>query len=233
MNTHLAFVLLSLLAAPAVFGADDYDQLFESAIKAVDFEFHKTWAYTETRVESEHVWVGRFDPRRPPDQRWQLLSVDDRTPSEKEIEEYLEERNGEQSGNENDSVEAMVEPDSIRLLEETGEYWLLGFDPGEDEHAVVDSLDATIRINKAGPNLEYIDLRTHAPIKPAMGVKIEKLVTRLTFGPAARDGPVVPLSTQVEVKGRAYLFISFDEQELFRNSDFEYAGGEEKMVPDR
>lgn len=226
MKARLVLVLLSLLAAPATFAVDDYDQLFENAIKAVDFEFHKTWAYTETRVESEHVWVGRFDPRRPSNQRWDLLSVDDRAPTEKEVEEYREERNGDHSGNENDSVEAMVEPDSVRLIEETGEYWLLGFDPGEDEHAVVDNLDATIRINKTGPYLEFIDLRTHSPIKPAMGVKIEKLITRLTFGPAADGGPVVPLSTQVEVKGRAYLFISFDEQELFRNSDFEYAGEE-------
>lgn len=226
MNARLVLIILSLLTAPATFAAEDYDQLFESAIKAVDFEFHKTWAYTETRVESEHVWVGRFDPRRPSIQRWELLSVDDRAPTKKEIEAYQEDRNGDHSGNENDSVEAMVEPDSVRLIEETAEYWLLGFDPGEDEHAVVDSIDATIRINKAGPSLEFIDLRIQSPIKPAMGVKIEKLVTRLTFGPAAKGGPVVPLSTQVEVKGRAYLFISFDEQELFRNSDFEYAGGE-------
>lgn len=226
MKPRLALVLLCLLATPATFGAEDYDQLFESSIKAVDFEFHRTWAYTETRIEDEHVWVGRFDPRRPSARRWELLSIDDRTPTEKEMEEYQDERREDNSGDENDSVEAMVEPDSIRLIEETAEYWLLGFDPGEDEHAVIDSLDATIRISKAGPHLEYIDLRSRGPIKPAMGVKISKLITRLTFGPAAAGGPVVPLSTQVEVKGRAYLFINFDEQELFRNSDFEYAGEE-------
>jgi hypothetical protein len=63
-------------------------------------------------------------------------------------------------------------------------------------------------------------------MKPAFGVRISKLITRLTFGPAADDGPVVPLSTQVEAKGRAYLFVSFDEQELYRNSDFVYVGEE-------
>ncbi len=226
MTTRLAVVLLGLIVAPATFGAEDVDQLFKNAVEAVDFEFHKTWAYTETRVDSEHVWVGRFDPRRTSNQRWQLLSIDNRSPTEKETEQYQEKRIGDHSGNDNDSVDAMVEPDSIRLIEESGDYWLLGFSPGEDEHAVMDSLDATIRINKAGAYLEYIDLRARAPIKPAMGVKIAKLVTRLTFGPAVEGGPVVPLSTQVEVKGRAYLFISFDEQELFRNSDFEYAGEE-------
>ncbi len=169
MNTRLAVVLLSLITAPATFGAEDLDQLFKSAVEAVDFEFHETWAYTETRVDSEHVWVGRFDPRRTSNQRWQLLSVDNRAPTEKEAEQYQEERIGDHSGNENDSVEAMVEPDSVRLIEETGDYWLLGFNPGDNEHAVVDGLDATIRINKAGPYLEYIDLRTRSPDQACNG----------------------------------------------------------------
>ena len=170
--------------------------------------------------------MGRFDPRGPEDQRWQLLTVDDRTPTAKEIEKYREERAGDHLENGDDDVEAMVEPDSVRLIEETAEYWLLGFDPDEDEHGVLEDLVATIRINKAGSYLEYIDLRSRSPIRPAMGIRIAKLITRFTFGPAVDGGPVVPMSTQVEVKGRAYLVISFDEQELFRNSDFEYAGEE-------
>jgi hypothetical protein len=224
MTARLALLLFCLSITPTAYAVDDYEQLFKRAVEAVDFEFHKAWAYTETRVDSEHVWVGRFDPRKPKNLRWQLLTVDDRLPTEKETEQYQEDRDGDHGGN--DGVDAMVEPDSVRLIEETAGYWLLGFDPGEDEHEVVENLEATIRINKAGPYLEYIDLRTRAPIKPAMGVKIEKLITRLTFGPAVDGGPVVPLSTQVEVKGRAYLVIRFDEQELFRNSDFEYAGVE-------
>lgn len=226
MNARLTLVLLCLSLAPTAVATENYDQLFKRALEAVDFEFHKAWAYTETRVDSEHVWVGRFDPRRPKDQRWQLLTVDDRTPTAKEMKKYREERAGDDSENGDDDVEAMVEPDSVRLIEETTDYWLLGFDPGEDENEMVDNHEATIRINKAGPYLEYIDLRTRSPIKPAMGIKIMKLITRFTFGPALDGGPVVPLSTHVEVKGRAYLVISFDEQELFRNSDFEYAGEE-------
>ena len=41
------------------------------------------------------------------------------------------------------------------------------------------------------------------------------------------------MSTQVAVTGRALLIVSFDEQELVRNCDFEYAGDQQKMVPDR
>ncbi|MDH3266234.1 MAG: hypothetical protein OEM25_04640, partial [Gammaproteobacteria bacterium] len=62
---------------------------------------------------------------------------------------------------------------------------------------------------------------------------LSKLIMRLTFAPAADGGPVVPVSTQAEATGRAYLVVSFDEQEVTRNSNFEYVAADLKMVPDR
>jgi outer membrane lipoprotein-sorting protein len=67
--------------APA---SDDFKAIFETALDGVNFDFARNWAYTETRVDNEHVWVGRFDPRKPDGQRWNLLSVDDRAPSDDE-----------------------------------------------------------------------------------------------------------------------------------------------------
>jgi hypothetical protein len=222
-SSLMLFVLITISAAHA---NDDYNEIFERAVDAVDFEFDRSWAYTETRIDSEHVWVGRSDPRRPSSERWKLMTVDDREPTANEIEEYRKEKRHDHSGNGDRRVEAMVEPGSIRLIKETDEHWLFGFNPDDDDERVMDSVESTIRINKADGRLEYIDLRNHSPMKPAFGVRISKLITRLTFGPAADDGPVVPLSTQVEAKGRAYLFVSFDEQELYRNSDFVYVGEE-------
>ena len=214
----------ALLASSSLAAEEDYNAIFENAVDAVEFDFGETWAYTETQVNSEGTWIGRFDPRRPSDERWQLQSVDGRGPTEEELEEYLKNKNHDHSGDDDKRVNAMVEPDSVRLIEDTADYWLFGFLPDDEE--IMDSVDATIRIDKASGQLEYIDLRNHETFKPAIGIKISKLITRLTFGPAAEGGPVVPLATQVEVKGRAYLVVSFDEQEILRNSDFVYAGGE-------
>jgi len=212
--------------------AADYNKIFEGAVAAVDFNFHRNWAYTETRVDSEHVWVGRSDPRRPSRERWQLISVDDREPTEAEIKKYRKDKAREHSDKGDRSVTAIVEPGSVRLVEETDEYWLFGFIPN-DEEDIEDSVDATIRVNKAHGHLEYIDLRNHETIKPAFGVRLSKLIMRLTFAPAADGGPVVPVSTQAEATGRAYLVVSFDEQEVTRNSNFEYVAADLKMVPDR
>lgn len=225
-------LILVFSASTGAVATDDYNAIFERAVNAIDFDFDETWAYTETQVGSEHVWVGRFDPRRSSHERWQLISVDNREPTEKEIEKYSKEKKHDHSDNSDKRVEEMVEPDSIRLIEETDEFWLLGFTP-DDEEVILDSVDATIRIRKSNGHLEYIDLRNHSPIKPAIGVKISRLITRLTFGPVTEAGPVVPLSTQVEATGRAFLFVSFDEQELVRNSDFEFVGQKQEMVPDR
>lgn len=217
-------LLFALSPIGGAIAADDYNEIFEQAVNAVDFDFDQRWAYTETRVDDEHVWVGRFDPRKTSREQWQLMTVDDREPTEDEIRKYRKGKAHDRSDNGDNRVNAMVEPDSIRLIEETDVYWLFGFDPDEDEEGFMDSVDATIRINKAGGYLEYIDIRNRKTFKPAIGVKISKLITRLTFGPAVDDGAVVPISTQVEATGRAFLFISFDEQELYHNSDFEYAG---------
>ena len=216
--------MITVCVVPVAHGADDYNKVFEQALDAVEFDFDQHWAYTETRVDSEHVWVGRYDPGRPSNERWHLLSVDKRPPTEKEVEQYLEDRSNDHGKRGKETVKALVEPGTVTLIEETDEHWLLGFTPGEEEETIRDAVDATILVGKPTRHLKYIDIRNHSPMKPAIGIRISKLITRFTFGAAGDAGPVVPISTQVEISGRAYLFVSLDEQELVHNSDFEYVG---------
>ncbi len=224
--------LCSLLAALPVAAEQDYDALFERALNAVDFDFHEEWAYSETSVVDGRVWIGRYDPRRPPGDRWSLTSVDGRAPNAEEIEEFRDEREEGDGDMDDGVVVEMVEPDTVRLIEETGDYWLLGFKPDEDEENFMENVQATLRISKPEEYLEFIDIHNVGVIAPAFGVRISKLITRFTFGPAVEGGRVVPLSSQVEVTGRAYLLISFDEQKLSSNSDFVYVGAEAVGQPE-
>ena len=82
--------------------------------------------------------------------------------------------------------------------------------------------DGTITVIKDRYYVGSIDIRTDKPVKPATGVKIKTFRTTLTFGPAADDGPIVPLSIDVEVSGRAMLVIRFDEKESARFHEYEY-----------
>ena len=116
------------------------------------------------------------------------------------------------------------------MLEETSQYWLFDFVPNidnEDDEArdFLDEVTGTLKVAKDGPYVESLELSNEKPIKPAFSVRISRFFTRLTFGPAAEGGPIVPRSMDVQVKGRAALVIRFDEAESIQFSDYEYAGG--------
>ncbi len=217
-------LLLVALWAAGAQAEEHYAALFDRAVDAIDYDFQEDWAYTETIVTSDHVWIGHYDPRRAEDERWKLLTVDDRQPTEEEVKDYRKDQKHEHAEAGDERVEAMVSADSIRLLAETDAYWLFAFEPEDQEDAFLESVDATFRIIKNGGHFDYIEIRNHEPVKPGFTVRISKLLTRLTFGPASPDGPIVPLSSHVEVKGRAFLLISFDEQEIRHRRNFEFAG---------
>lgn len=213
--------------------AGNYADIVERAFAPLDNDYHLAWAFTATAEEDDVTFVGRYDPRQPEDERWTLLSVDGHAPTAEELEDYLDDRQDEfrrdDDGGSRDRIE-MVDFSTLELVEETDDYWIFRFVPNgdddEDEEALefMRQVEATLKVVRDGHFLEYIDLRNNQPFRPAFGVKISRFLTRLTFGPAASDGPVVPLTIDVVVKGRAMLVIKFDETELTRFTDYEYVG---------
>lgn len=219
--------ILTLLASGTA-PAENYSSVLADAFHATANDFRRHWAYTETAIEDGVTYVGRYDPGRPGDQPWQLLSVDGREPTRDEIEDYLDTRGDDHGGVFGDDVGEIdgVDFDSIELVEETPDYWIFSFLPhsdDEDKYAakVMRQLQGRIKVVRDGPYVEYFDLRNAKTLRPAIGVKISRLLTRLTFGPAADGGPIVPVSVDVDVKGRVLLFASFDERESVRYSDYE------------
>jgi uncharacterized protein (DUF885 family) len=227
---RISVIAIALLSLGAAHASEEYRELFESALEAVDWQFDENWAYTQTMLEDDKLWVGRFDPRNVQDGGWTLLSVDGRAPTEDEIEDYLDDRD---DGNRADiSITSIVEPGTLELLEETDAYWLFSFMPSDDEEEFFESVDATVRIGKRqeGHYIEYIDMRNHSDIDAGFGTTLTQFLTRFSFAPAVAGGPVVPTGVQVRIAGRALLFISISETEAVENSDFEYAGEDASSV---
>jgi hypothetical protein len=203
--------------------AEDYKQLFKDAVETVDWELEKNWAFTESNLTDDKVWVGRFDPRKAEDERWTLISVDGRKPNEDELRKFAHKKEERETFDSSQRVD-IVDVETVELLEETEEYWLLNFIPDEDEVEFIDNVDATVKISKDGGYLEEIDLRNNADIKPGFGTKIGTFIMHFQFGPAIEGGPIVPLNMAIKVKGRALIFIGFDESEIIEYSNFEFAG---------
>jgi len=223
MSMRLLFSIALVLLIGISVGAEDYSELFEEAIEAIDWEFGQEWAFTETSLHDDGLFVGRFDPRLGEGERWSLISLNRREPTEKEAREYANDKE-EDGGSSDSQTTGIVRSDSLELLEETDDYWLFTFVPDDDETTFTENVDAKVKIIKAGHYVESIDIRNHSDIKPGFGTKISRFVMQLDFGPAADGGPIVPLSINVHVTGRALLFIGFDETEETRYSDFEHVG---------
>ena len=206
--------------------------IVDRAFDRIERDWQEEWAFTETSTEEEITLVARYDPRRDGEQ-WLLLSVDGREPTADEISDFSRDKGRGTRQNEDDDdreQRAVVNFDTLELTEETDEYWIFSFvpigddDDDEDSQNFMNQVDGTVRIAKTGHFVEYIDLRNDEPIKPAFSVRINRFVMRMTFGAAAPGGPIVPFTVDVEVKGRALLFVTFDEVESIRYTDYEYAG---------
>jgi len=230
MKIAIRLPMLALLL-PLHAAAGDYSALLGKATDALDSDYASDWAFTETSVDSEIMTVARFDPSAPDGKRWHLLTVNGRNPTATEVADFREERAEDfpEDGADDDpgnDVEAMVQPDSLSLIEETDDYWLFNFLPAEDEddEGILEHVDATLKIVKGGPYMEFISLQSNKPFRPQFGVKISNLTTRLVFGPAAMNGPIVPVSVDIRIKARAFLAISIDETVSISFSDYEYVG---------
>ncbi len=208
----------------------EHEDIVQRAFTAIDNDFKDSWAYTEESMRDDSVFLASYDPRRPENRQWELVSVDDRDPSSEELESFLA-RKLDQSSDETDEdhrLEKTIQPDTLTLLEETSEHWLFSFVPAEDDDGdeFMQHVDGILKVVKDGHYVEYFDLRNKAPFKPAIGVKVKAFTSRLTFGPATAEGPIVPKSIDVSVQGRAYLAVKFDETEKIRFLNYEYVGGE-------
>lgn len=229
----MAAMLLLLVGFGDAFGQAgasepaDYAALLAEAVRASHATSWRDWAFTETEVTSEGVYVGRFDPRRSDDERWVLLSVNGREPTEDEIEEYAGDKEGElgwmDSDDDSEDIIELVDPERLQLVEETDEHLLFRFVPDEEdlEEGFVEHLDATLRIAREGPWLEYIDLHSTEAFRPRFGVRVRDFVTRLVFQRLTPEGAVVPRLLEVKISLRALLVISIDEHVLKRYSDYE------------
>jgi hypothetical protein len=226
-NTFAGLVLL--FSASVV--ADDHAAVISQALENMSNDYHDEWAFTESETEDGVTTVGRFDPRLSQGERWTLLSVDGRQPTEEEFADYRHDRRHDFQSDDDDSDNEIeiIDIDTLELIEETDDYWLFSFSPdiGDDDEAArkfMKKVAGTVKVIRDGLYFEFIDMRNEKPIRPAFSVKISRFLTHLAFGPAAGNGPIVPLSVDVEVKGRAALVVKIDESESIRYTDYEYAG---------
>ena len=216
---------------------DSYEALFQSAIKAITWDFHEDWAFTLTSsARTAIAWAGSTqDSRKTNAGHCSRSTVVHRrmrsqrnTPRIAAITISVTSDSEDDDGD--DNAIDMVEPGTLRLIEETDDYWLLSFVPTDDDQEddvgrkVLKSMQGTVKIIKDGEYLAYIDIHNEKPIRPKVGVKMKKFLMHMSFEPIADDGPVVMRSMDFAIKLSAFVLLRVSEAESVAFSDFEYAG---------
>jgi len=211
--------------------AGDYSAVLREATAALANDYMRDWAFTETSLDSESATVARFDPARSGNEQWQLLTVNGRSPTDEEIADFLDDKvhdmaEEDDDGDSGKDVAELVQPESLSLVEESADHWLFSFIPSEDEfdQGFAEHVDGTLKVARDSPYVEFINIQSKKPFRPQFGVKISEFATQLAFGPAAADGPIVPLAIDIRIKARAFLAIGIDEMISISFSDYEYVG---------
>lgn len=199
------------------------------------------WAYTETTVANGREKIGRFDPRRPEGERWHLISIGGRPPTEKERKEDAEKRkadrerpnSGRPDGKSNGS-DSMIQPESLSLVEETAAHIIYRFKPvanDEDGAKFFEYIDATLKIVKDGPYVASVDMRSVKPFKPGLGARIDTFVTALSFKPVAANGAILIHTAKFRMLGRVWVVKKIDEQVDVSYTDYEFVGDKANAAP--
>jgi len=225
MNWSMLLVCLGLIAgAPAV---AEPPALVEQALQAMDAVAIDDWFFTETTVAGATSRVLQHDPTRPDGRRWTLVSVDGREPTDEEREKAVRDRaNAEAEDAEDEEqgeVRAMVDMESLALIEETASHAVYRFRPvAEDEKdaRLFDHVDAALRVSKAGPYVESLEMHSREPFSPGFGIKVKEFAMTLTFAPVGPEATVLPETVRIRMAGRAFLVKKIDETVVVTYGDY-------------
>jgi len=201
--------------------------LVERALQTMDAIDTDDWFFTLTTVANGITSVQHHDPTKPEGQRWTLVTVGDREPTEAQREEAArkqasaEESNAEEE--DEGEVRAMIDMESLVLIEETAARAVYRFRPlAEDEKdaKIFEHVDATLRVNKADAYVESLEMRSREPFSPGFGVKVKEFAMALTFAPAGPDAIVLPETVRIRMAGRAFVVKKIDETAVLTYSDY-------------
>jgi hypothetical protein len=110
-------LMILIAIAPASLAADV--ELAQRALERMSEIELNQWSYQRTLVSEDGTRIDHHDPRRAEPEHWQIVSIDGRSPTAEEIEEYNEgretgDRKEAESKGSRDIVE-MLDPGSLEL----------------------------------------------------------------------------------------------------------------------
>lgn len=215
-------LVIFLLAIPARTAMADVPVALASALKAFRADAPRGWSYTQTTSALGKSTVEHSDAAKPEFGRWSLLQKDDRPPTVDDTREYFEARSRRSRGG---TAPKLVEQLDLTSVEQTGDdagriTFRCRLKSGEGGDRTANFLRATLVVHQPTATLELIELHSIEPFRPAFGVTIREMQTRMIYSLPAGDTPSLPQRVETRVRGTAFWFKSLDADMTVIFSDY-------------
>ena len=179
--------------------SQDEAGLVRAAIAKTGDKDKEACAYSTWREQDESVVEERFDPRA--EEEWQLVSVDGKTPTEGQIDDYAPENRGPHP--------AVLDFESL----EYDEFWPIESDPqslvfgfipkDEDGDPIDEAVRGRMTIARATNELTAMEVEASGPWSPAAFVKMNRFWQKFALAYDEEVDAVVMTAMDMEIKGRA------------------------------
>ena len=180
------------------------------------------WAYTRTVEYDEERFAERYDPRLPDGERWTLLEIDGRPPTEKELKQYDKDDRRQDRPTPGLPIEELVDPDSLQLLIEKGdrvEYQFRLPITGPEDEEINEVLIGTLTIDRSNDQVR-LEQRNREPFSPAVIAKLTTMQIEMSFQPLDEETTVLTLM-ETFVEGRVFGIKRINQRDRFEFKDFE------------
>lgn len=172
------------------------------------------WAYTQLTVRNDLTIQERFEPSRPPAERWTLLRFNGQEPTPKDRDKYRQFKEADPATSSQAAFQKEdIEPGSITLVREDSEKGIFRcrFRAGATgSNKMLGHLSLLLIVNKRQPYIEKFLLELTEPYSPVLGVKMNSLAVKTEFSAPTSDQPSLPAVSTTRYFGRIF-FIGTEE----------------------
>jgi hypothetical protein len=134
------------------------------------------WAFTQVVREYDNAVLKqerreRYDPSQRWENRWQLISIDNRAPTVDERETWMHRKNKKPRKNKPSAADSL-DFDNAKVLDETAQTvrYELPLRSGIEWLFPINKIELVVTINKTGPALEQVQARISEPFRVALGL---------------------------------------------------------------
>lgn len=185
------------------------------------------WAFTQRVREFDERGLKedrleRYDPSRPDHARWQLLSVNGRSPEPQRLAEWLEKKGRKRKHRTDKAVSEYLDFGHARLVGETttSAFYEIPLRRDISRFLPVEKVAVTVTVDKESRALEQVSAGLREPFKIAFGIaRVTDAALDVRFDGDGSGERLAPDSARPNGSARAVLF-KFGNRAEFAWSDF-------------